>query len=231
MGKSQAYLRMNEFLKKRELVSFSVTKGNHKIPRKEDFKVSVKNGATEKWTRLPNGEPLFLTLEGVGKFREKNGVLVSWTIEQEYKGGVPHGKYRVFQCREGRERKLVITGQFKKGKPSGLFEDFRDPWSLKRAVYVRGEIFEYFYHPSTIRFIRNKRGVEDFVFEVRSKRLLIKSKKETFKERKETRVRFFSKRDNTIDEDRGIKPYVSWKDSQNFFLLDNFFKVKLSSNS
>ncbi|BAU80050.1 hypothetical protein A9K97_gp301 [Tokyovirus A1] len=226
---------MHKFLEKKELVSFSVAEGNHKIPKKKDFENLVfgqttKNG-TEKWTRLPNGQPVFLCLEGVRKF---HGTAVSWTIEQEYKKGLAHGKYRVFCCREGSERKLVVTGEFERGEPSGTFCEFESVETWNRVAYVRGKVFErdIVFQGYEMRVVRNKKKGEEIFVETkhRMEGVFEKRIKEASLSKKTCRIRFFGE-EKTADVTREMGGCDMLSVRDEVFFLDNFYEVKLSKMS
>ncbi|AQQ73935.1 uncharacterized protein conserved in bacteria [Kurlavirus BKC-1] len=198
---------MHKSLEKKELVSFSVAEGNHKIPNKKDFEIlaidqTTKNG-TEKWTRLPDGTPVFLCLEGVKKF---HGTAVSWTIEQEYKKGLAHGKYRVFCCRGERERKLVVTGEFERGEPSGTFCEFENRETGNRVVYVGGKVFEHdlVFRGYEMRVVRNKKKGEEIFVETkhRMEGVFEKRIKEASLSKKTCRVRFFGEEKQQISREK-----------------------------
>nr|WQM87045.1 hypothetical protein [Marseillevirus cajuinensis] len=118
---------MEEFLRKRELISFSVV--SEFFPEKEKFLSKVKelDGQTVKiWTVLPDGTKVFL--ESVS----------SETFRCPCENGILHGDFEEIDSTFSQKR----TGTFKHGKPHGVFTVWKENFFKCSATFVDGEPLE-----------------------------------------------------------------------------------------
>lgn len=117
---------MEEFLEKKELVSFSVS--SLSFPRKEKFLtkvVEIDHATTKIWTILPNGRRVYLeSISGS-------------TFSCPCKNGVLHGKFsgpeHLYEQR---------TGSFNKGEAYGNFFCWRCGRLALTATFIKGKVFE-----------------------------------------------------------------------------------------
>jgi hypothetical protein len=130
---------MHKFLRKRELVSFSVA--SESLPEKEKFlsKVTEFDGQTIKmWTVLPDGTKVFLETSTSNS-----------TFHCPCKNGVLHGVFEWEQTDIPQKR----TGTFKNGKPHGVFTVWKENFFRCSATFVDGKLLE----------LEDVRPVDDFL--------------------------------------------------------------------
>lgn len=129
---------MEEFLRERELVSFSVV--SEIFPEKEKFlfKVTELDGATTKiWTVLPDGTNIFL------------GSTLNETVLCPCKNGVLHGDFEA----KNPSLSLEKSGTFEGGNPHGVFTVWKEGFFRCSATFVDGKLLE----------LEEFRSVDDFL--------------------------------------------------------------------
>nr|WRK65528.1 hypothetical protein MarFTME_483 [Marseillevirus futianmevirus] len=118
---------MEDFLQRRELVSFSVS--SETLPQKEKFfskVVETKGAITNIWTVLPDGTKVFLES------------ILSETFCCPCKDGVLHGDFETTY----HPLSLRKTGTFKHGKPHGVFTVWKGAFFQCSATFVNGKLLE-----------------------------------------------------------------------------------------
>nr|WQM87042.1 hypothetical protein [Marseillevirus cajuinensis] len=136
---------MDEFLQKRELVSFCISNEEAKLPERYYFmtkKVTNKNFREVRGI-LPNGETHYY----IAKFR---GGLSIYT---KYFDGKTEGSFRV---RQGKD--IKVEGTFEEGKPHGVFYLWRGKCVLSTSTFVNGNVLEWSEWDSNGVVSRNKKG-------------------------------------------------------------------------
>ncbi|BAU80054.1 hypothetical protein A9K97_gp297 [Tokyovirus A1] len=154
---------MEEFLEKKELVSFSVSSSS--FPQKEKFLrqvIGLNKERTEFWTVLPDGTTVHL--ESVS----------GNTFLCPYKDGNPHGDFE-YNWEGFKERR---TGSFKRGKAHGSFFVWDNERISLTATFVDGEILEMESRFRKFLFSRNKkrRTLHILFWERNGDRLVIEKK-------------------------------------------------------
>lgn len=132
---------MRNFFNKRELVSFSISNGNHKIPKKRNFlrtRTSSSEDAESTYEIFPNGE--FHRLKRVEISKGKN-IDDSTTIREfKYRRGLLHGRHS--SKKNIGNRTFDLEGEFRKGKPHGTFFLYRDGAFSQSCTFVKGKALE-----------------------------------------------------------------------------------------
>lgn len=132
---------MRNFFNKRELVSFSISNGNHKIPKKRNFlrtRTSSSEDAESTYEIFPNGE--FHRLKRVEISKGKN-IDDSTTIREfKYRRGLLHGRHS--SKKNIGNRTFEVKGEFRKGKPHGTFFLYRDGAFSQSCTFVKGKALE-----------------------------------------------------------------------------------------
>lgn len=116
---------MEHFLRKRELVSFSVSSSS--FPQKEKFLtrvVELDHATTKIWTVLPDGTKVHLEC------------ISGFTFSCLCKNGLLHGEFESPYYLEKR------TGSFNKGKAHGNFFCWRYERLALAATFIKGKVFE-----------------------------------------------------------------------------------------
>nr|WNL49973.1 hypothetical protein MarFTMF_457 [Marseillevirus sp.] len=150
---------MHHFLEKRELVSFCVC-DTESIPRKEDYTTTKTTSKRNKDTKnahvLPDGSIHFLEMK-----RGWSTGIQSFTLKttQEFKKGLPHGKYNVFSTWQKGKEKLYLEGTFRKGNPHGVFF-FYDPDGVIEHTYtfINGRVLEISWSNGDSLISRNRKN-------------------------------------------------------------------------
>ncbi|BAU80044.1 hypothetical protein A9K97_gp307 [Tokyovirus A1] len=140
---------MHRFLGKRELVSFCACDAPENLPRKEDY-VTVKtrmNVDVRTSHVLPDGSIHFLEIKygtTVVKFIKNMARNFTLRTTQEFKAGVPHGKYKVFRTDKNGKEELQVEGTFRKGKAHGNFFIRGVENAIEHTcTFVKGRVLEF----------------------------------------------------------------------------------------
>lgn len=134
---------MEEFLQKRELVSFSIVEGSHKIPKKdfETVKVSQKHHNKRIETVLPDGSLTQLLIEET--ILDTNGTLISLTRKSyQFKNNEKHGKYTLCIDWGSEKEKIRVDGNYRNGKPHGAFKRYISKQVRATCEFSNGELIE-----------------------------------------------------------------------------------------
>lgn len=139
---------MRNFFNKRELVSFSISNGNHKIPKKRNFlrtRTSSSEDAESTYETLPNGE--FHRLKRVEISKGKNMDDSTTIREFKYRRGLLHGRHsskknignRTFTSKENSEKESLMepfffieTGLFRRVARSSKERRSKVLWTLSQ---------------------------------------------------------------------------------------------------
>ncbi|BAU80046.1 hypothetical protein A9K97_gp305 [Tokyovirus A1] len=121
---------MQKFFEKRELVCIALVDTSLPSPERKDFmtKKITKKGFREVRGVLPNGETFYY----IAKF--SGGV----SLYATYIDGKMEGLFRVLLDKE-----LLVEGQFKEGKPHGVFYEWCGNSVASVSTFVDGKILEW----------------------------------------------------------------------------------------
>ncbi|BAU80048.1 hypothetical protein A9K97_gp303 [Tokyovirus A1] len=193
---------MHKFFEKREMVSFSVSEGNHKIPEKKNYeKPKVSRRHFEKTTKtvLPDGSSVHLLVETIildtdGTFTRIN------TKSHQHKNNEKHGKCVLSDVWASEKKRIRVEGNYRNGKPHGKFTRYVGDIVQETCEFSNGRLVEcsVFLQPQgrlcqTI-LCREKNGTEHTItkIEMRDGSLCIEEQKCPLEGAHRERLRFFS---------------------------------------